>query len=230
MGFLDHSTNNVIIDAVLTDRGRELLARNDGSFEITKFAFGDDEVDYSIIKKFGRTVGKEKIEKNTPIFEAQTAANQAQKYHCFTLSNPFITVIPGLVITTAIRSAGLTSTVPSSGVVLEQQLASGQQITTELRETFFYVDVNNKFLKIDNAGSAVVDSANIARYMIKRNSVTAATQGAKLAFTLRRKNLSNPSIYSAPGTTSTVKTVVTVTGKSTGIQTSFEVSIDYSVS
>ena len=45
MGFLDHSTNNIIIDAVLTDRGRELLARNDGSFEITKFAFGDDEVE-----------------------------------------------------------------------------------------------------------------------------------------------------------------------------------------
>ena len=40
MGFLDHSTNNIIIDAVLTDRGRELLAANDGSFRIVKFAFG----------------------------------------------------------------------------------------------------------------------------------------------------------------------------------------------
>ena len=72
MGFLDNSTNNVIVDAVLTDYGRELLAQNDGSFSIVKFAFGDDEVDYSTIKKFGRTVGKEKIEKNTPVFEAQT--------------------------------------------------------------------------------------------------------------------------------------------------------------
>ena len=51
MGFLDHSTNNVIIDAVLTDRGRELLARNDGSFEITKFALGDDEIDYNLYQK-----------------------------------------------------------------------------------------------------------------------------------------------------------------------------------
>ena len=79
MGFLDHSTNNIIVDAVLTDKGRELLARNDGSFSIVKFAFGDDEVDYSIITKFGRTVGKEKIIKNTPIMEAQTSHNIALK-------------------------------------------------------------------------------------------------------------------------------------------------------
>ena len=62
MGFLDNSTNNIIVDAVLTDFGRELLARNDGSFSIVKFAFGDDEVDYTLIEKFGRTVGKQKIE------------------------------------------------------------------------------------------------------------------------------------------------------------------------
>ena len=65
MGFLDHSTNNIIVDAVLTDTGRAFLARNDGSFSIVKFALGDDEVDYTIIEKFGRTVGKEKVEKNT---------------------------------------------------------------------------------------------------------------------------------------------------------------------
>ena len=29
MGFLDHSTNNIIVDAVLTDKGRASLARND---------------------------------------------------------------------------------------------------------------------------------------------------------------------------------------------------------
>ena len=49
MGFLDHSTNNIIIDAVLTDRGRELLAKNDGSFRVVRYAFADDECDYTII-------------------------------------------------------------------------------------------------------------------------------------------------------------------------------------
>ena len=80
MGFLDHSTNNIIVDAVLTDIGRQSLARNDGSFSIYQFALADDEVDYEIIKQYGRTVGKEKIEKNTPVLEALTQGSLALKY------------------------------------------------------------------------------------------------------------------------------------------------------
>lgn len=87
MGFLDHTTNNIVIDAVLTERGRELLARNDGSFRIDAFAFGDDEVDYSNITKYGLNIGKEKIEKNTPIFEAQTNENLALKHNLISLSS-----------------------------------------------------------------------------------------------------------------------------------------------
>jgi len=47
MGFLDNS-GDIIIDAVLTDAGRERLARGDGSFKIVKFALADDEIDYSL--------------------------------------------------------------------------------------------------------------------------------------------------------------------------------------
>ena len=46
MGYLDNSS--ITVDAILTKRGRELLARNDGSFKITQFALGDDEVDYTL--------------------------------------------------------------------------------------------------------------------------------------------------------------------------------------
>ena len=45
MSFLDNS-GDIILDAVLTDAGRERLARGDGSFKITKFALGDDEINY----------------------------------------------------------------------------------------------------------------------------------------------------------------------------------------
>ena len=45
MSFLDNS-GDIILDAVLTDAGRERLARGDGSFKITKFAYGDDEINY----------------------------------------------------------------------------------------------------------------------------------------------------------------------------------------
>lgn len=42
------NNNTVTIDAVLTAKGRELLARNDGSFRITQFSLADDEIDYTL--------------------------------------------------------------------------------------------------------------------------------------------------------------------------------------
>ena len=45
MAFLDNS-GDIILDAVLTDAGRKRLARGDGTFKITKYAFGDDEINY----------------------------------------------------------------------------------------------------------------------------------------------------------------------------------------
>ena len=50
MAFLDNS-GDIILDAVLTDTGRMRLAKGDGSFRIVKFAFGDDEIDYSTYNK-----------------------------------------------------------------------------------------------------------------------------------------------------------------------------------
>jgi len=50
MGFLDNS-GDIILDAVLTDLGRERLARGDGSFKITKFSVADDEIDYGKYNK-----------------------------------------------------------------------------------------------------------------------------------------------------------------------------------
>lgn len=47
MGFLDNS-GDIILDAVLTDTGRMRLAKGDGSFKITKFAFADDEINYNL--------------------------------------------------------------------------------------------------------------------------------------------------------------------------------------
>ena len=46
MGFLDNTS--ITVDAVLTKKGRELLARGQNEFEITKFALADDEIDYNL--------------------------------------------------------------------------------------------------------------------------------------------------------------------------------------
>jgi|MDTG01.4.fsa_nt_gb hypothetical protein len=46
MGYLNNATT--VLDAILTKKGRELLARGKNEFQITKFALADDEVDYSL--------------------------------------------------------------------------------------------------------------------------------------------------------------------------------------
>jgi len=70
MGYLDNSS--ITVDAILTKRGRELLSRNDGSFKITQFALGDDEIDYSLFNEShpnGTQYSAEAIE-NMPLIEA----------------------------------------------------------------------------------------------------------------------------------------------------------------
>lgn len=66
MAFLDSST--AVIDAILTRKGRELLAKNDGSFRITKFAFGDDEINYQLYD-VSNSVNPEADILNLPILE-----------------------------------------------------------------------------------------------------------------------------------------------------------------
>ena len=46
MGYLNNTS--VVVDAILTKKGRELLAKGEDQFKITQFALGDDEVDYSL--------------------------------------------------------------------------------------------------------------------------------------------------------------------------------------
>jgi len=70
MGYLDNSS--VIVDAILTKKGRELLSRQDGSFEITQFALADDEIDYTLYNENhpdGSAYYGEAIE-NLPLIEA----------------------------------------------------------------------------------------------------------------------------------------------------------------
>jgi len=83
MGFLDHTTNNIIVDAVLTDEGRKKLASASG-LSIIKYAFADTEVDYTLLKKYGEVVGREKIEKNTPIYEANTNGTHPSRHSLLT--------------------------------------------------------------------------------------------------------------------------------------------------
>ena len=85
MGYLNNSV--VTVDAILTKKGRELLARGDGSFKITQFALSDDEIDYTLYNPThpsGSAYYGEAIE-NMPLLEAFPDENQIMKYKLATL-------------------------------------------------------------------------------------------------------------------------------------------------
>jgi hypothetical protein len=85
MGYLDNTS--VTIDAILTLKGRELLAKGGSAFSITQFAVGDDEVDYSLWNPdhpLGTNYYGTIIE-NMPITEAIPDETQALKYKLITL-------------------------------------------------------------------------------------------------------------------------------------------------
>lgn len=85
MGYL--SNTSVTVDAILTKKGRELLARGDGSFRITQFALSDDEIDYTLYNPnhpSGSAFYGEAIE-NMPLLEAFPDETQIMKYKLVTL-------------------------------------------------------------------------------------------------------------------------------------------------
>lgn len=85
MAYLDNSV--ITVDSILTKKGRELLARGDGSFKITQFALSDDEIDYTLYNPqhpSGSAFYGEAIE-NLPLLEAFPDETQIMKYKLATL-------------------------------------------------------------------------------------------------------------------------------------------------
>ena len=85
MGFLDNTS--ITVDAILTKKGRELLARGQNEFKITKFALADDEIDYNLYDTThpnGSNFYGAVIE-NMPLLEAFVDENQLMRYKLTTL-------------------------------------------------------------------------------------------------------------------------------------------------
>jgi hypothetical protein len=81
------SNTTVTVDAILTTKGRELLARNDGSFQITQFSLADDEVDYTLYNPnhpSGSAFYGEAIEA-MPVIQAFPNDTQIMRYKLATL-------------------------------------------------------------------------------------------------------------------------------------------------
>ena len=106
MGFLNNTT--VTVDAILTKKGRELLAQGTNAFNITKFALADDEIDYRLYDTshpngtdyYGAVI------EATPLLEAFPDENHVMRYKLVTLPKntqkmPVISIQPEAVTFTA---------------------------------------------------------------------------------------------------------------------------------
>lgn len=224
MGFLDHSTNNIIVDAVLTDEGRRRLASNNGSFSIDAFAFGDDEIDYGLIKKYGRAVGKEKIEKNTPIFEGLTLGNLEQKYKLIGLSNPYLTKLPNLTLVTNLGQLILTSKISSLSFNVKQNSGNNDLvIDKELLDRSYTIELNDLFLKLEGKVQPNITYNKIAIYQSITNGIAKNNdnEGTNITVTVTKKNITDSmfSIYKDPGNSDQITTYIKVSGDTTGCTT-----------
>lgn len=234
MGFLQQDTNNIIVDAVLTDLGRQKLAA--GTFNVIKFAAGDDEVDYGMIVRYGRTVGQEKIEKNTPVFEAITNNKLALVHPLVSLPDPNRYTMPLLSLsatgglTENTLSLGVNSTTSTSpqqqSVTIQQTLTGGETVPQELVDNQFLVMCDDRFVYIAG-GTPVIDRNRMATYVLGRNGAPSSQGGASVSIPITAKAITNAQflIFGQPSNKNNIRTVVRVTGMSSGAVKEFVASI-----
>ena len=233
MGFLAQDTNNIIIDAVLTDLGRQKLAA--GTFSIIKFAAGDDEVDYGMITRYGRTVGQEKIEKNTPVFEAITNNKLALMHPLVSIPDPNRYTLPSFVVPALMDTAAPntillgTTTTTTRTVVVSQTLAGGEAIPQELVDNQFMVVCDDRFIRIVGS-TPVIDRNRMATYIVTRDGALSSQGGAVVSIPVNAKAITTASfqIYGQPSNTgnkTTIRSGMRVTGMSTGTMVEFVAQI-----
>lgn len=222
---------------MLTDYGRQRLATANSAFNISSYSLGDDEVDYRLIKKYGRTVGKEKIEKNTPIFEALTNQNIALKYKLVGRESSAVTIstiiMPYLTVTKS--PATLTSTTTTSVTVKFNY----ESADATLKETEYKIKVSDRFFTLTGNGitapaTSVSNAGDPNRTAIYRLVPgVSATNSYEFSFTINPKAIDKTalSIYGklVSGTTRQIDSYVTLSGVKTGCTLDIPVSYQASI-
>lgn len=229
MGFLQQDTNNIIVDAVLTDIGRQKLAQ--GSFNVTKFAAGDDEVDYGMIVRYGRTVGQEKIEKNTPVFEAITNNKMALVHPIVSLPDPNRYTLPLGIVTglgTSTNQLEIAGTSRTVTITVQQTLTGNENIPPELFDNQFLVVCDDRFLRIGNS-TPTIDRNRMATYVITSTGRT-AYQGATVQITVNSKAITSAQflLYGQNAERTIIRTPIRITGMNSGQVIEFVTSIKQS--
>jgi len=214
MGYLNNSV--VTVDAILTKKGRELLARGDGSFKITQFALADDEIDYTLYNPdhaSGSAFYGQAIE-NMPLLEAFPDETQVMKYKLSTLPRgtsklplleagyASISLRQGasLAITPqTLNYLGATSTFEAGGYTAT--IADARVLSN-----FTGVGVNTE--EVDNLNSQTTLGTNVSKTVI----------GTSI-------NLTATTVNTLFGTRSSLQTTITLIGRDSGARVNIPVTI-----
>jgi len=214
MGYLNNTT--VTVDAILTKKGRELLARNDGSFRITQFSLADDEIDYTLYNPnhpSGSAFYGEAIE-NMPILEAFPDETQTMKYKLLTL--------PRGTAKLPVIEVGYTT------ITLKQ--GSSLSITPQ---TLNYLGTDSTF-EASGYTATIGDSRTLSNFegvgvntSAAANLNTTATVGTNVSRTVigTTINLTATTVNTLFGTANTLNTILTITGRDSGARITIPLNI-----
>ena len=199
MGYLNNKT--VTVDAILTKKGRELLARNDGSFRITQFSLSDDEVDYLLYNPnhpSGSAFYGEAIE-NMPVIEAFPDETQDMKYKLITL--------PRGTAKLPVLDVGYTTITLKQGASLS--------ITPQ---TLNYLGTNSTF-EASGYVATIGDSRTLSNFEgVIGTNVSRTVIGTTI-------NLTATTVNTLFGSASTLNTILTVTGRDSGARLTIPINI-----
>jgi len=214
MGYLNNTT--VTVDAILTKKGRELLARNDGSFRITQFSLADDEIDYTLYNPnhpSGSAFYGEAIE-NMPILEAFPDETQTMKYKLLTLPRgtaklPVLEL--GYTTITLKQGASLSITPQTLNYLGTDSTfeASGYTATIGDSRTLS----NFEGVGVNNAAAATLNTTTTIGTNVSRTVI-----GTTI-------NLTATTVNTLFGTSNTLNTILTVTGRDSGARLTVPLNI-----
>jgi hypothetical protein len=215
MGYLNNQV--VTVDAILTKKGRELLAKGNGDFEITQFALSDDEVDYTLYNPnhpSGSTYYGEAIE-NMPLLEAFPDETQMMKYKLVTLAR-------GTAIMPTLNLGGPTTIVINSGAPFNIQPTTndfGNDGIEPLGYQFTVSDsrVFNSFNGIGGPDGNMQDTNTVITNGTSTSSTVVGSSCSGNATSV-------PTLFSG---NSTLYATLTVIGLSSGARAQIPVKINY---
>lgn len=218
MGFIPRD-GDIIVDAVLTDVGRQKLARNDGSFRITSYSFCDDEIDYSL---FNPSTGSSFVDEqilNLPVFEANVNERLNGNYPLITITNPNLKYLPTLASDSSTVAIGEESG-QSAGVTLRFYQSTNQNariVPVEIQDSGFVVEVPNDLLYIENQSPTDTTPYGTSIYVLQRDSaLIQASQGSQVSFKIRPQSLTN-TVWSSLGDGAAPRRTITTKIKCKGI-------------